>query len=124
MVNEEELVKIITEYSYGTWRAQKDWKAPLFITDAEGPYFYDAAGKRYLDFSSQLMCVNLGHKNKAIIEAICEQVKKLSYVAPSFACEIKAKAVKALLEVMPKGYDPLYLCDFIPNRIYNKLLKK
>jgi len=108
MGDEEKLVKVLTEYSYGTWRPQKDWKTPLFIADAEGPYFYDAEGKRYLDFSSQLMCTNLGHKNKAIIEAICEQARKLPYVAPSFACEIKAKAVEALLEVMPKGLEKFF----------------
>ncbi len=42
----------------GTWRFQKSWK-PLHIIDAEGCWFTDGAGRRYLDFSSQLMCVNL-----------------------------------------------------------------
>jgi taurine--2-oxoglutarate transaminase len=72
-------------HAYHTWSRQKDWTSPVFITDAEGVYFFDDKGKRYLDFSSQLMCSNLGHKNKAVIEAIVKQAEKLPYVAPSFA---------------------------------------
>ncbi|GAI78576.1 unnamed protein product, partial [marine sediment metagenome] len=45
--------ELITNCTYGTWRAQKEWKKPLYITEAEGVYFYDDAGKRYLDFSSR-----------------------------------------------------------------------
>ena len=58
----DEISNITRQTNYGTWRVQKTWK-PLTITDAEGCWITDAAGKRYLDFSSQLMCVNLGHKN-------------------------------------------------------------
>ena len=103
-----EKARFIAEHTYGTWSAQRDWKEPIFIVDAEGVYLYDNTGKRYLDFSSQLMCSNLGHKNKAIIEAICEQAKKITYLAPKFVCEIKYKAVEALLEVMPKGLEVFF----------------
>ena len=56
----DEIVEITAKHTYGTWRFQKNWK-PMHITDAEGCYFYDAAGKKCLDFSAQLMCVSLGH---------------------------------------------------------------
>jgi len=108
MIKPEELVELVTDHTYGTWRAQKKWKKPLFVTSAKGVYFYDDKGKRYLDFSSQLMCSNLGHGNKAIADAICAQAKKLPYVGPGFVCEAKAKAVEALLEVMPKGIDQFF----------------
>ena len=62
-------MQITRETNYGTWRFQKGWN-PLHIVDAEGCYITDANGKRYLDFSSQLMCMNLGHKNQAVIDAI------------------------------------------------------
>ncbi|MCD6143334.1 aminotransferase class III-fold pyridoxal phosphate-dependent enzyme [Thermococcus sp.] len=101
-------IKLIIDHTYGTWRAQKAWKSPLFITKAEGAYFWDHTGKRYLDFSSQLMCSNLGHGNKAIINAICEQAQKLPYVAPGFIEESKAKAVQALLEVMPENLEMFF----------------
>jgi taurine--2-oxoglutarate transaminase len=61
---------------------QKSWN-PLHIVDAEGCYFTDANGKRYLDFSAQLMCCNLGHKNQAVIQAIEEQARKLAYIMPA-----------------------------------------
>jgi taurine--2-oxoglutarate transaminase len=96
-------VDLIVDHSYGTWREQSQWKKPLFVTRAEGSYFYDRSEKKYLDFSSQLMCSNLGHGNKAIIDAICKQAQELPYIAPSFVCEAKARAVSSLLEIMPKG---------------------
>jgi len=98
----------LASHTYGTWRPQRDWKKPLFITRAEGVYFYDDTNRRYLDFSSQLMCSNLGHGNKKIIEAICEQARKLPYVAPGFVCEIKEKATEVLLGVMPQGLDKFF----------------
>jgi taurine--2-oxoglutarate transaminase len=88
-------------HSYHTWSRQKGWKAPLLITDAEGIYFTDSAGKRYIDFSSQLMCSNLGHKNAAVIEAIVKQAERLPYIAPGFANEASIQAVEALRTVMP-----------------------
>ncbi len=72
----EEISAITRQTNYGTWRYQKGWK-PLHIADAEGCWFIDGSGKRYLDFSSQLMCVNLGHKNPRVIEAIAEQAREL-----------------------------------------------
>ena len=72
----EEISTITRQTNYGTWRFQKTWK-PLHIADAEGCWFTDGAGKRYLDFSSQLMCVNLGHKNPRVVEAIAEQAREL-----------------------------------------------
>ena len=108
MTKTEERVQSLTEHTYGTWRAQKGWKKPLFIKDAEGVYMYDQNDKRYLDFSSQLMCSNLGHKNKVVIEAIVKQAEKMAYIAPGFAQEAAVNAVEALLTVMPKGLDRFF----------------
>jgi len=91
----------LADHTYGAWRAQKGWKSPLFITKAEGSYFYDGLGKRYLDFSSQLMCTNLGFGNKAIADAISEQAESLPYISPAFSCDARVKAVRSLMEVMP-----------------------
>ncbi|MBI2901244.1 MAG: aminotransferase class III-fold pyridoxal phosphate-dependent enzyme [Planctomycetes bacterium] len=97
-----EVVDLSSKHTYGTWRRQKGWK-PLHVVDAEGCFFTDASGKRYLDFSSQLMCSLLGHKNKAVIDAICEQARTLSFIAPSFTTTARAELTKLLLEVLPKG---------------------
>src|SRR5580658_928015 len=93
--------------NYGTWRYQKSW-SPLHIVDAEGCYFTDGAGKRYLDFSSQLMCVNIGHKNRAVIESIAEQARKLAYVAPGYTTDVRAELSQLLLEVLPQGLDKFF----------------
>src|SRR4029078_5220868 len=81
--------------NYGTWRFQKNW-SPLHIVDAEGCYFIDVNGKRYLDFSAQLMCVNLGHKNPAVIRAIQEQAATLPYIAPSYATDVRVDLSRLL----------------------------
>lgn len=104
----EDLVDLVARHIYGTWRHQRAWKKPLLIADAEGVYFYDVKGKRYLDFSSQLICSNLGHKNKAVIEAICEQAKKMAYLNPGFATDVRAKVSKLLIEVMPQGLEKFF----------------
>jgi hypothetical protein len=103
MTDTAKRVQEYAAHSFHTWSRQKGWKAPLLVNDAEGIYFYDSTGKAYIDFSSQLMCSNLGHKNKAVIEAIVRQAEKLPYIVPSFANEAGMAAVEALQTVMPKG---------------------
>src|SRR5271170_3964468 len=103
----EQISAITRESNYGTWRFQKTWK-PLHITDAEGCWFTDGAGKRYLAFSSQLMCVNLGHKNPRVIEAIAEQARELPYIAPGYATTSRAKLSQMLLDVLPEGLEKFF----------------
>ncbi len=103
----EEIVAVTAKHTYGTWRYQKGW-TPLNIVDAEGCYFTDSSGKKYLDFSSQLMCVSLGHKNPAVIKAIEDQARKLAYAAPGFATDVRAELSKLLLEVLPEGLEKFY----------------
>src|SRR5271169_3331635 len=91
-----------TQLTFGTWRRQKGW-SPLQVVDAEGCYFTDASGKKYLDFSAQLMCVNLGHQNRAVIEAIQQQAGKLAFIGPGYATEVRAELAQLLTEVLPKG---------------------
>ena len=93
-----DIVDVTKRLTYGTWKFQKSW-TPLHIVDAEGCYFTDANGKRYLDLSSQLMCVNLGHKNQAVIKAIEEQARTLPYIAPGYATDVRAE----LSQMKPGG---------------------
>ncbi len=101
-LSSEQVVDTTRKFNFGTWRRQKNW-SPLHIVDAEGCNFIDSTGKRYLDFSSQLMCVNLGHKNRAVIEAIVEQARTLPYIAPGYATTVRAELSRLLLEVLPAG---------------------
>jgi taurine--2-oxoglutarate transaminase len=106
-LSSQEVVDTTRQLNYGTWRYQKNWM-PLHIVDAKGCHFIDGAGKRYLDFSSQLMCVNLGHKNPAVIEAIVEQARTLPYIAPGYATTVRAELSRMLLEVLPKGLEKFF----------------
>ena len=99
--------ELTTHYTYGTWRRQKGW-APLHVVDAEDCYFTDADGKKYLDFSAQLMCVTLGHKNRAVVQAIQDQAEKLAYIGPGWATEVRAELSKLLLEVLPRGLEKFF----------------
>jgi taurine---2-oxoglutarate transaminase len=101
-LSSQEVVDATRQLNYGTWRYQKGW-TPLHIVDAKDCHFIDGAGKRYLDFSAQLMCVNLGHKNPAVIEAIVEQARTLPYIAPGYATTARAELSRLLLDVLPKG---------------------
>src|SRR3984957_568560 len=103
----EQISKITRETNYGTWRFQKGWK-PLHVADAEGCWFVDGNGKRYLDFSSQLMCVNLGHKNPAVVESIAQQARELPYAMPGYATATRAELSKLLLEVLPEGINKFF----------------
>jgi taurine---2-oxoglutarate transaminase len=98
----EEVVQWTKKLNYGTWKYQRSWN-PMHIVDAEGCYFTDANGKRYFDFSSQLMCSNLGHKNAAVIEAIAEQARTLPYIMPGYATDARVELSRLLLDVLPEG---------------------
>jgi taurine--2-oxoglutarate transaminase len=74
---------------------------PVVISDVDGVYIIDSEGRKILDFSSQLMCVNVGHKNRKIIKAIQEQAEKVCYLYPGFAYESRVKLGQALAEVTP-----------------------
>lgn len=106
-LSSQEISELTRKLNYGTWRFQKGW-TPLHIVDAEGCFFIDGNGKRYLDFSSQLMCVNLGHKNPAVIRAIEEQARALPYIAPSYATDVRVELSQLLLDVLPKGLEKFF----------------
>ena len=106
-LSSEQVKEWTAHYTYGTWRRQKGW-SPLHVVDAEGCHFVDAGGKKYLDFSAQLMCVTLGHKNRAVVEAIQEQAEKLAYIGPGYTTQVRAELAKSLTEVLPKGLNKFF----------------
>lgn len=95
-----ELVARNKAYTLASWTAQNDWN-PISMVRAEGMYFWDADGKRYLDWSSQLVNVNVGHSHPHVIEAIQAQISRLSFAYPGIATEPRAVLGELLGEVMP-----------------------
>ena len=84
---------------------------PMPIARAEGSCFWDADGRRYLDFSSQLVNVNLGYQHPVVIEAIREQAGRLVTVAPSFANDTRSEAARLIAEVAPDGLDRVFFTN-------------
>jgi taurine--2-oxoglutarate transaminase len=104
---ERNVSEITAKHTYGTWRFQRGWK-PLHVTKAEGVWFWDEAGKKYLDLASQLICSNLGHQNQAVVDAIVKQARTLAFISPAFACDVRADLALKLLEVVPKGIEKFF----------------
>jgi taurine--2-oxoglutarate transaminase len=96
------------EYLLHTWTAQKSFK-PSTMARAEGCYFWDDQGKRYLDFAAQLINVNAGHQHPKIIQAIKDQADKLCYVLPGVASEPRAKLGHMLAEIAPGDLNRSFL---------------
>ncbi len=81
---------------------------PLNIVKTEGVYLHEANGKRIIDFSSQLMNVNIGHGDKRVNEAIIKQMEEVNYVVPAAATEIRGKIGKRISEIAPKGLNKTF----------------
>ena len=86
----EEMVRLSKEYTLWSWSAQAAVN-PIPMVRGEGIYFWDADGKRYVDFNSQLMCVNIGHGDRRVIEAIKQQAEELPYAGPGMATRVRAE---------------------------------
>jgi taurine--2-oxoglutarate transaminase len=97
---ELEILPLSLEHSFWTWSAQAK-VAPIPVTKAKGVYFWDAQGKRYLDFNSMVMCVNIGHGDERVIEAIVAQARELPFAGPSMATKPRAILGKMLSEITP-----------------------
>ena len=116
--NHRELVERNKTYTLSSWTAQSVWN-PISMTRAEGVYFWDADGKRYLDWSSQLINVNIGHGNPHVIKTIQEQVAKMGHAYPAIATEPRAQLGELLREIAPadltKSFFTLGGADAIEN---------
>jgi len=99
-IPDSDILQESLEHSFWTWSAQGSVN-PIPVTRARGVYFWDADGKRYLDFNSQLMCVNIGHGDARVIEAIANQARELPYVAPSLTSKPRAVLGRLLAEITP-----------------------
>lgn len=96
----QELIDINRRYTFFSWAVQSAVK-PLAVVKAEGCYFWDADGKRYLDFASQLMNVNTGHQHPRVVSAIKEQADRLCYAYPGMATQPRGELGRLLAEVTP-----------------------
>jgi taurine---2-oxoglutarate transaminase len=96
----EEIIYDNQEYTLFSWSKQKGTN-PIAVKYAEGVYLYDYDGKRYLDFSSGLMNVNIGHGDQRITAAVVKQMQEVAYVTPSCVTKVRGELGKKLAEICP-----------------------
>jgi taurine--2-oxoglutarate transaminase len=106
----EEIVDLSRKYTLYEWSAQSA-ADPIPVDRAEGVYFYTPDRRRFLDFNSQLMSVNIGHGDKRVVEAIKAQADKLAYVNPFMAHEPRAKLGEKLAQIAPGDIDVFFFTN-------------
>ena len=87
-------------YLIHSWSVQSAL-SPLAVAGGEGRYFWDYEGKRYLDFASQLVNLNLGHQHPKVVAAIKEQADRLCTIGPPMANDRRSELARLVAEVMP-----------------------
>src|SRR5437899_3227925 len=105
-----EIVDLSKKHTLYEWSAQSKVD-PIPVARAKGIYFWTPEGKRYIDFNSQLMSVNIGHGDERVISAIKEQVETLAYANPFMATEVRARLGAKLAEITPGDIDTFFFTN-------------
>lgn len=95
---------------FHSWSAQGSLD-PMVVAGAEGSYVWDYDGKRYLDFSSQLVNVNIGHQHPKVVAAIQEQAGRLSTIAPQHANDMRGEAAKRISDLAPARHNKVFFTN-------------
>jgi taurine--2-oxoglutarate transaminase len=119
-MQKDDILQNNLDYTLFSWSVQSGLN-PINIKRAEGVYLYDWDGKRYIDFSSQLMNVNIGHNHQKVRDAVLQQMNEFSYVYPGMVTEMRGKLGKKLADITPgrlkKTFFTLAGADGIENAI-------
>ncbi len=119
-MNTEDIKRMDRQHVVYSWAAQGAVD-PIVVDRADGIYFWDTDGKRYIDFCAGLLCVNIGHGNKHVLDAMKTQMDKLTYAAPLFSTEPKAKLAKMISEVTPGDLDYVFFANSGAEAIENAI---
>ena len=95
------------DHTIFAWSNQKGLD-PIHVEKAKGVYLYDDKGKKYIDFSSQLMNVNVGHGRQEVTEAVKKQMEKLSYVSPPFTTDSRGILGKKIADITPENLNKTF----------------
>jgi taurine--2-oxoglutarate transaminase len=106
----KEIVDLSRKHTLYEWSAQSKVD-PIPVAHAKGVYFYTPEGKRFIDFNSQLMSVNIGHGDERVIHAIAEQAATLAYANPFMATEVRARLGMKLAEITPGDIDTFFFTN-------------
>ena len=106
----QEIVDLTKKHTLFEWSAQSKVD-PIPVARAKGIYFWTPEGKRFIDFNSQLMSVNIGHGDERVIRAITEQASTLAYANPFMATEPRARLGAKLAEITPGDIDTFFFTN-------------
>ncbi|MEV5462164.1 aspartate aminotransferase family protein [Streptomyces cellulosae] len=95
---------------FHSWSAQ-ELIDPLAVAGAEGSYFWDYDGRRYLDFTSGLVYTNIGYQHPKVVAAIQEQAARMTTFAPAFAVEARSEAARLIAERTPGDLDKIFFTN-------------
>ena len=98
--DQQQIVQDNKDYTLFSWSKQGGLN-PVNIKSARGVNLYDREGKKYIDFSSQLMNVNIGHGNPRVADAVMRQMQEVSYVYPGMATQVRGELGKFIAEITP-----------------------
>ena len=110
VMSADEIVALSKRHTLFEWVAQNT-ADPIPVETAKGCYFYSTDGKRYLDWNSQLMSVNIGHGDQRVIDAIAAQAQKLAYANPFMAHEPRARLGRKLAQLTPGDLDVVFFTN-------------
>jgi taurine--2-oxoglutarate transaminase len=105
-----EIVDLCRRHTLFEWSAQAAVD-PLPVARAEGVYFWTPEGQRFIDFNSQLMCVNIGHGDTRVVEAVAAQLRTLAYTSPALATEPRARLGARLAALTPGDIDVFFFTN-------------
>jgi taurine--2-oxoglutarate transaminase len=107
----DEIIALSKKHTISEWSAQGAVN-PIAVERAEGIYFWTPEGKRYIDFNSQLMCVNIGHGDPRVVKAIQDQAARLCYVTPGgMTTEPRARLGAKLATIVPGDIDVFFFTN-------------
>ena len=104
------IVDLTKKHTLFEWSAQGSVD-PIPVAGAKGCWFWTPEGQRFLDFNSQLMCVNIGHGDERVIRAIAQQAETLAYANPFMATEARARLGRKLAEICPGDIDVFFFTN-------------
>jgi taurine--2-oxoglutarate transaminase len=104
------IVELTKKHTLFEWSAQGAVD-PIPVAGAKGCWFWTPEGKRYLDFNSQLMCVNIGHGDERVIRAIAQQAETLAYANPFMATEARARLGRKLAGICPGDIEVFFFTN-------------
>src|SRR5260370_18490935 len=106
----EQIVELCRRHTLFEWSAQAAVD-PIPVARAKGIHFWETEGKLFIDFNSQLMCVNIGQGDERVIRAIQEQAATLPYANPFMATEVRARLSVKLAELTPGDIDAFFFTN-------------